>query len=141
MNEEPIADLPPASRATTRRADEAGDADDDFSAAGLAEMRRVFEDEGAAEIVTAMADDLPTQGAALDRAASERDARSLKRAAHSVKSAARMVGADALGDLWEHIERLSADATLDEAIAQFPAALTRQRRLLARLCRELGIGA
>lgn len=119
-----------------------GDGDlpsEDFSPQGLAEMRRVYDDEGAAEIIAAMAQDLPQQRAEIELGAAERDTRRLKRAAHSVKSAARMVGAEALGTLWEHIERLSAEGTLDQAIARVPEALTRQQNLLARLQRELGI--
>lgn len=114
-------------------------APEDFSVQGLEEMRRIYEDEGAAEIVAAMAEDLPRQQAELERSAAKRDVRSFKRAAHSVKSAARMVGADALGTLWEEIEGLSAETTLDQAIAKVAEALARQHRLLARLQRELGI--
>jgi two-component system, sensor histidine kinase and response regulator len=110
---------------------------DDFSAEGLAEMHRLYEEEGARELVGAMAQDLPAQCAELDRGTATRDAALVRRAAHSLKSAARMVGAEELGALWERIERLSDASTLDDAIGLVPEAVVRHERLVSRLRREL----
>ena len=122
--------LAAALRRCPRRADRTPE---DFSEAGLTEMRRLYEDEGAAEIVAAMAQDLPGQCAQLEQGAAARDVKLFRRAAHSIKSAARMAGADDLGNLWERIERLSTEETLDDAAAMVAAAVSRQQRLLERL--------
>lgn len=110
---------------------------DDFDAQALAEMRRIYDDEGVVEIVDAMAQDLPGQRAQLEAGARQHDLTSFKRAAHSLKSTARLVGAVELGLLWERIEGLSAEPTLEAAVARVPEALQRQERLVERLQREL----
>jgi len=111
---------------------------EDFSAQGLAALRRLYDEEGAGEIVGAMAEDLPEQSARLRRGAATRDAQLVGHAARNLMSAARTVGADVLGALWERIELLSADpATLDEAIGLAPEAVVRHERLVTRLRREL----
>jgi hypothetical protein len=114
-----------------------GGAQEDFSAQGLAAMRRVYEEDGTREIVAAMALDLAVQCMRLERGGATCDANLIRGAAQSLKSAARTAGADALAALWERIEALGEDATLDQAIALAPEAVVRHERLVARLRREL----
>lgn len=110
---------------------------EDFSAQTLATLRRLYDEDGVGDIVGAMSQDLPVQSARLQRGAATRDAELMRHAAQCLKSAARTVGAEPLGALWERIETLSSAATLDEAIALAPEAVVRHERLVSRLRREL----
>jgi CheY-like chemotaxis protein len=111
-------------------------AEDDFSAAGLTELRRVYGDDGAQEIIGALLADLESQTAEMQRSLESNDITSLQRVAHTLKSNSRLVGASALGDHWDEVERLTQTDAAPAAGRLVLALMGRYGRLVRHLLRE-----
>ena len=109
---------------------------DDFSPDGLASMHDMFGDD-TADILSAMAADLPDRHHALSRGLETRNAELVVREAHTLKGNAQMLGALALSSLCERVERL-AGASLEESRPLAHDILRRYERLVARAQQELG---
>jgi PAS domain S-box-containing protein len=130
--------LAAALRATRRRVTDIK-VDEDYSAEGLAELRRIYDEEGAVEIIGALVTDLAAQSLELQRSLELGDVRTLQRVAHTLKSTSRLVGALRLGDDWDELERL-VDAGMSDIsnqralrlIARYDGLVQRLRRETAR---------
>lgn len=89
----------------------------DFSDAGFEKLIELFERDGAEEVIAALRHDLTGQRADLQQALANDDAAVLERVAHTLKSTSRLVGAEALGLRFEHIELACRDGAFDHARA------------------------
>ena len=125
-------------------AKERGGADDAVDAARLAELRDLDPDDGAA-LVARLLDDFLAQGASavatLAAGLEAGDAGTVGDVAHSLKGAARNLGAVEVGRLTADVEAAArADRLADAAapLAGLPAALERVRRVAHDLGRPAG---
>ena len=73
----------------------------------------------------------------LHDAAETRDAEALRRAAHTLKSSSRNVGARTLGDLCEHLEALGREGDISGAKDRVEEITAEHARVVAALRGEL----
>ncbi|WP_229508066.1 Hpt domain-containing protein [Massilia sp. Dwa41.01b] len=115
--------LPPEAREVIQR--------DVINAAALEKIRALSRDGGDAlvqKVIAAYVGDTPRHLATLRRAATSQDADTVRRVAHSLKSASANVGADAFARLCRELEQLGRAASVEGAATlvtgleqQFPA--------------------
>ena len=128
-------ELAAALRASPRR-EVGAEAEEDYSAEGLAELQRVYGDDGTEEIIAALIGDMQSQERELQSSLDSSDVVVLQRVAHTLKSNSRLVGATALGEHWEEVERLARTAAPAVAGRLALALLGRYGRLVHRIRRE-----
>jgi HPt (histidine-containing phosphotransfer) domain-containing protein len=110
--------------------------DDQFSQSALASLHAAFGSQHTAlltEVITAYTEDTPRQLAAMQQAAEAKDAEALALAAHSLKSASQIVGANMPARLSAEIEVLARDNRVAEASAQLPALMALVQRVMDQL--------
>jgi HPt (histidine-containing phosphotransfer) domain-containing protein len=109
----------------------------DFDASGLDSLLSSIGEDGAAEVVDAMVDDLPRIRTDVSAAIKTRDLGVLRRNAHSLKGNSRMVGADALADEFATLEAGSADGEAETRSAHWSQLLVRYKALATAAQRHL----
>jgi PAS domain S-box-containing protein len=130
------AELAAALRISPRR-DVGSEGEEDFSATGLAELRRIYGDDGAQEIIGALLIDLESQSAELQQSLETQDLPVMQRVAHTLKSNSRLVGASAMGDHWDEVERMTRTAAPEVTVRVALALMARYGRLVRRLHGEV----
>ena len=96
---------------------------------------------GASMVLGAMIDSAPGMLQGLERAVTAADRKEIRRLAHSLKTNARTVGANAIARQFQALEQLGGDAPLDGASASTAAASASYRELIEamrRLREQLG---
>ena len=102
-----------------------------LDASTLATLRQLSEPgepDVLVEVLTLFRADAPARLQAIEAAVAARDARSLQRAAHTMKGASGTIGAVALQQACRVVEELAKDGALDrvdEALAPLPIELAR----------------
>jgi HPt (histidine-containing phosphotransfer) domain-containing protein len=85
---------------------------------------------GASIVLAAMIDSAPGMLEGLQRAIAAGDRKEIRRHAHSLKTNARTVGANAIARQFQELEHLGSNAPLDGAAASSAAAATAYRQLI-----------
>jgi PAS domain S-box-containing protein len=124
------------------RAPEPPASDDGISASGaldavndsvLDKLSASLSNNGAHSLVTTFVADAPLMCAKLNTAFAQNDARQFERAAHSIKSACALMGAQALSELCQQLEHMGKRGTLegvDRHVADLAAAMPKVVRHL-----------
>jgi signal transduction histidine kinase/DNA-binding response OmpR family regulator len=111
----------------------------DFSAAGLQELRRMMDDDGAVEVVKALLDELPNNQRDLDQGLAQGDTRTLARLSHTLKGLCQMLHAHALAEAFAELENIEAENNLAQAARRLPGLLRRYTALVERFRQELSV--
>jgi CheY-like chemotaxis protein len=90
---------------------------------------------GASMVLGAMIDSAPGMLDGLQRAVSSADRKEIRRYAHSLKTNARTVGANAIARQFQELEQLGGNAPLDGAAASTAAASAAYRQLIEAMRR------
>lgn len=109
---------------------------DDFNAQAWAELRRLFGAEGAAQLVDALVNDLPTQQQRMAAAIREQDVPALKRVAHALRGVSLQLGAEGLARLCTETEEAAAASQAEAAAALGAQLIRRHEALVERLRNE-----
>ena len=108
----------------------------DLSADGLASLQELLGDD-TADILEAMAVDLPARRGEFERGLAVHDRSVVVRAAHTLRGNAQMLGAQALVSLCERVERLASTTGLVEVRPLALDILRRYEQLLTHAQREV----
>jgi len=90
---------------------------------------------GASIVLSAMIDSAHDMLEGLQRAVANADRKEIRRYAHSLKTNARTVGANAIGRQFQELEQLGGNAPLDRAAASAAAASTAYHKLIEAMRR------
>ncbi len=107
-------------------------AEEDFSVAGVQQLRHSLEDQGAAEVISALVAELPGLAEVIRRCLMEGDAKALQRQAHTLMGNSRLLQARALGDFFAEVESLAGRNAMDEVKERMPELLRRYEALVVR---------
>jgi CheY-like chemotaxis protein/HPt (histidine-containing phosphotransfer) domain-containing protein len=113
-------------------------APEDFSANGLKELRRMLDEDGALDVLTALIDEIPANRRDLEEGLARSDVRTLTRLAHTLRGTSQLLQANALGQAFGDAEALLAlGGDLGPLAQRLPELLQRYVALVQRARAEL----